>query len=174
MTMRLPVMAKDAIKEALMDHLGGAEPVGAAAFAVQLAVARTLLESGAGLILEGAFFRDQHELSELVKLGRTAVVDCIRHRWTALWTVTSPGKAFATLVIAVSKRSPISEHGYSQERTSRQTLDCRYCEFITQTASSRRRRTSWPGLSTHCQIPAVHDPGSAYQRRGDRKAAPVH
>lgn len=97
MTMRLPVMAKDAIKEALMDHLGGAEPVGAAAFAVQLAVARTLLESGAGLILEGAFFRDQHELSELVKLGRTAVVyvsaplDCLVDRYVARQGVRHPG-----------------------------------------------------------------------------------
>jgi predicted kinase len=55
---RLPVIAKDVIKEALMDHFGGDEPVGIAAFAVQFTIARVILEAGSGLILEGAFFRD--------------------------------------------------------------------------------------------------------------------
>jgi hypothetical protein len=41
------------MKEAMMDHLGGAPAVGAAAFAVQFAIARELLASGVGLILEG-------------------------------------------------------------------------------------------------------------------------
>jgi hypothetical protein len=45
------VIAKDLIKEALMDHFGGDEPVGVAAFAVQFTVARAILESGSGLIL---------------------------------------------------------------------------------------------------------------------------
>ena len=71
----LPVISKDAIKEALMDHLGGAPAVGTAAFAVQFSVARELLRSGCGLILEGAFFRDQHEVVELSAAARTLVIE---------------------------------------------------------------------------------------------------
>jgi hypothetical protein len=91
------VIAKDSIKEALMDHLGGGEPVGAAASAVQFAIARTLLESGSGLILEGAFCGDQHELGGLAKLARTAVVhvaaplDCLVDRYVARQIVRHPG-----------------------------------------------------------------------------------
>ncbi len=57
-----------------MDHLGGAPAVGAAAFAVQFAMARELLESGVGLILEGPFFVDQTVLADVARLGRTAVL----------------------------------------------------------------------------------------------------
>jgi predicted kinase len=70
----LPVISKDAIKEALMDHLGGGPPVGTAAFAVQFAVARELLSAGIGLVLEGAFFRDQTELAEIADLGQTVTI----------------------------------------------------------------------------------------------------
>jgi predicted kinase len=95
--MRLPVIAKDSIKEALMDHLGGAEPVGVAAFAVQFTIARSLLESGSGLILEGAFFSDQPELVELSILARCAVVhlaaplDCLVERYLARQIDRHPG-----------------------------------------------------------------------------------
>ena len=57
--LRLPVLSKDHLKEAMLDHLDGAPPVDAAAFAVQFAVARELLKAGVGVVLEGAFFRDQ-------------------------------------------------------------------------------------------------------------------
>jgi predicted kinase len=70
----LPVISKDAIKEALMDHLGGEPRVGSAAFAVQFAVARELLASGNGLVLEGAFFRDQTELVNIASLGQTVII----------------------------------------------------------------------------------------------------
>ena len=67
--MHLPVVAKDAIKEVLMDHLGGGEPVGTAAFAAQFTVARSMLNDGFELILEGAFFHDQGELSKSCQQG---------------------------------------------------------------------------------------------------------
>lgn len=70
----LPVISKDALKEAMMDHLGAAPAVGATAFAVQFSVARELLESGVGLILEGPFFFVQTELADLARLGRTAIL----------------------------------------------------------------------------------------------------
>src|SRR5437879_5960568 len=44
----LPVLSKDLVKERMMDHLGGSEEIGAAAFAVQFAIARELLRSGNG------------------------------------------------------------------------------------------------------------------------------
>jgi hypothetical protein len=58
-----------------MDHAGGAPNLGAAAFAVQFAVARELLNSGAGLVLEGPFFRDQAEIADIASLGDTVVVN---------------------------------------------------------------------------------------------------
>lgn len=95
--MRLPVIAKDSIKEALMHHLGGAEPVGVAAFAIQFTIARSLLEAGTGLILEGAFFSDQPELGQLAILARCAVVhleaplDCLVERYLARQIDRHPG-----------------------------------------------------------------------------------
>lgn len=95
--MGLPVIAKDSIKEVLMDHLGGAEPVGTAAFAVQFAVARTLLESGSGLILEGAFFHDQHGLREVATLANAAVIsvsaplECLVDRYVTRQVDRHPG-----------------------------------------------------------------------------------
>ena len=61
----LPILSKDSLKEAMMDHLGGAPAVGEAAFAVQFGLARELLASGVGIILEGAFFADQSDLAEV-------------------------------------------------------------------------------------------------------------
>jgi len=72
--LQLPVLSKDDLKEAMMDHLGGAPLVGAAAFAVQFAVARELLKAGVGVVLEGAFFRDQTELIDLAALGNAVVL----------------------------------------------------------------------------------------------------
>ena len=68
----LPVISKDSFKEAIMDHLGGGEAAGAAAFAVQFAAARTMLRSGVGLILEGAFFAGHEELADVAAMG-----DCV-------------------------------------------------------------------------------------------------
>src|SRR5258708_20772393 len=71
----LPVIAKDLVKERLMDHVGADPNLGAAAFAVQFAIARELLESGAGLGLEGGFFRDQKEMRAIAALRDPVVVD---------------------------------------------------------------------------------------------------
>jgi predicted kinase len=72
--LQLPILSKDSLKEALMDHLGGAPEVGAAAFAVQFAIARELLGSGVGIILEGPFFADQAELVEVAGFGESVVL----------------------------------------------------------------------------------------------------
>lgn len=69
------MIAKDLIKERLVDQVGKAPNLGAAAFAVQFAIARELLDSGAGLVLEGAFFRDQAEIADIAALGDTLVVN---------------------------------------------------------------------------------------------------
>jgi hypothetical protein len=68
------VISKDAIKEVLMDHFGGGEPVGTAAFALQFSIARSMLDDGCGLILEGAFFHDQRDITSLVGKARAAIV----------------------------------------------------------------------------------------------------
>lgn len=70
----IPVIAKDLVKERLADHVGADPNLGAAAFAVQFAIARELLRSGVGLVLEGAFFRDQSEIADVAALGDTVVV----------------------------------------------------------------------------------------------------
>jgi predicted kinase len=96
-SMHLPVVAKDAIKEVLMDHLGGGEAVGTVAFAVQFTIARSMLDGSCGLILEGAFFHDQRELSSLVSRARAAIVhveaplDCLVERYTLRAGERHPG-----------------------------------------------------------------------------------
>lgn len=70
----LPVISKDLVKEAMMTHLGGPPEVGQATFSVQFAIATELLESGVGIILEGAFFKGQTEIAELAKLANAVVV----------------------------------------------------------------------------------------------------
>ncbi|HEX4754527.1 MAG TPA: AAA family ATPase [Candidatus Dormibacteraeota bacterium] len=95
--LRLPVIAKDLVKEVLMDHFGGAEPVGTAAFALQFAIAHAILDSGSGLILEGAFFRDQAGLRATVAMAHTAIVhvqaplDCLVERYTIRQGDRHPG-----------------------------------------------------------------------------------
>lgn len=94
---RLPVIAKDPIKETLMDHFGPGEPTGSAAFAVQLSVADAMLTAGSGLILEGAFFRDQLELHGLAIRARTVVLyvraplECLVSRYTDRHRDRHPG-----------------------------------------------------------------------------------
>jgi len=73
--LELPVISKDSVKEAIMDHAGGGPEIGAAAFAVQFAIARELLRSDVGLILEGAFFRTQTELADLARAARPAIIE---------------------------------------------------------------------------------------------------
>jgi predicted kinase len=62
--LELPLIAKDAIKESLYDSLGADDVgasgrLGAAAYALIFALARTMLADGVSIIAEGNFFRDQ-------------------------------------------------------------------------------------------------------------------
>jgi predicted kinase len=77
----LPLVAKDTIKEALMDVLPAdtveaSETLGRAAFAVLYSVAGSLLDARVGAILEAAFHREQaeRELGPLVERADAAIV----------------------------------------------------------------------------------------------------
>ncbi len=80
--LRLPLIAKDEIKESLYDSLG-AESVsssallGGAAYALIFALARTMLGSGASVILEANFFRDQE--GEFATLPEHRLVQVLCH-----------------------------------------------------------------------------------------------
>jgi len=93
----LPVISKDLVKEAMMNHLGGPREVGKATFSVQLAIATQLLETGVGIILEGAFFKEHAEIAELAKLAKTVVVkmtcplDVLEQRYVRRHLHRNPG-----------------------------------------------------------------------------------
>jgi predicted kinase len=79
----LPLVAKDTVKEALMESLGTdtierSRRLGRAAFAVMFALARSLLDVGTGLVLEANFSRGPSEahLAPLVARSRAVVVHC--------------------------------------------------------------------------------------------------
>lgn len=62
--LRFPLIAKDEIKESLYDSLGAADVaasahLGQAAYALIFALARASLDSGASVVIEANFFRDQ-------------------------------------------------------------------------------------------------------------------
>ena len=62
--LRLPLIAKDEIKESLYESLGAGSVnssavLGGAAYALIFALARTMLGSGVSVIIEANFFRDQ-------------------------------------------------------------------------------------------------------------------
>lgn len=79
----LPLVAKDTVKEALMDSLGvdsvdRSTELGRAAFAVLFALAGELLDVGTGLVLEAHFAhgRSEADLAPLAARGRAVVVHC--------------------------------------------------------------------------------------------------
>jgi len=124
--LRLPVVARDLIKETLVDHFGGAEPVGPAACALQFAIARAVLDSGSGLILEGAFHRDQPELGGLADIAHIAIVhvqaplDCLVERYTRRQGERHP--AHRGLEALPDLRSRLLEGGYDPPAIGRPTL----------------------------------------------------
>ncbi len=80
----LPLVAKDTVKEALMDSLGAptverSAELGRAAFAVVFALGRALLDAGSGLVLEANFARGRSEadLAPLVAGSAAVVVHCV-------------------------------------------------------------------------------------------------
>lgn len=82
--LRLPLLAKDALKETLADALGAPADVpastrlGTAAYAVLYLVAEELLRAGQGLVLESNFRRglSENELRPLLALARARLVLC--------------------------------------------------------------------------------------------------
>jgi predicted kinase len=90
--LRLPLIAKDEIKESLYETLGAEDVtasgrLGAAAYALIFALARVMLGAGASVIVEGNFFRDQaHEFAalpahRLVQLHCDAPLDVLLDRY---------------------------------------------------------------------------------------------
>jgi predicted kinase len=90
--LRLPLIAKDDIKESLYDSLGAddvasSERLGRAAFALIFSFARTMLGAGVSVIVEANFFRDQEpafaSLPEhrLVQLHCAAPLDTLLDRY---------------------------------------------------------------------------------------------
>ena len=80
----LPLVAKDAIKEPLMDVLGAPDVaasrrIGRATYAVLWAMADAILSSGSGLMLESNFHRDlsANELRALATRGDATFVHCV-------------------------------------------------------------------------------------------------
>jgi predicted kinase len=79
--LRLPLIAKDAIKESLYDSLGADDEassgrLGTAAFALLFALARVTLASGASLIVEGNFFTDQDSEFSALPAHRLVQLHC--------------------------------------------------------------------------------------------------
>jgi predicted kinase len=77
----LPLIAKDDIKEQLYDALGTgdvlwSERLGAAAYALIFAVARSILTSGTGAIVEANFFRGQEGDFAVLPDHRVVQVHC--------------------------------------------------------------------------------------------------
>jgi predicted kinase len=75
---RLPLVAKDLIKEPLLDLLGAADAAQSrrlsdASFAVLFSVARELVSAGTGVVLEGNFRPGEHEAPLLNALGTSSM-----------------------------------------------------------------------------------------------------
>lgn len=79
--LRLPLIAKDEIKESLYDSLGAPDVatsahLGRAAYALIFALARASLESGASVVVEANFFRDQEGEFKTLPTHRLVQLHC--------------------------------------------------------------------------------------------------
>ena len=79
--LRLPLIAKDEIKESLYDALGAdnvdaSARLGVAAYALIFALARSMLDSGVSAIVEANFFQDQKENFASLPAHRFVEVHC--------------------------------------------------------------------------------------------------
>jgi glucokinase len=79
--LRLPLIAKDVIKESLYDTLGAddveaSERLGTAAYALVFAQARAMLADGVSLIVEANFFRDQEPEFAALPAHRLVQIQC--------------------------------------------------------------------------------------------------
>jgi predicted kinase len=80
--LRLPLIAKDEIKESLYESLGPGDPdssaaLGRAAYALTFLLSRTLLDSGVSVIVEGNFFRDQESEFATLPEHRLVQLHCV-------------------------------------------------------------------------------------------------
>jgi len=80
----LPLVAKDAIKEPLMDILGAPDieasrRIGRATYAVLFALAGAAVSAGSGVVVESNFHRERsaEALVELAARGRAVFVHCV-------------------------------------------------------------------------------------------------
>jgi predicted kinase len=78
------MLSKDSIKEAMMETLPvtdreASKQLGAATFRVLFTVSQSLLDAGAGIVLEGPFSHPQAhaELRALGRAARTALIHCV-------------------------------------------------------------------------------------------------
>lgn len=79
--LRLPLIAKDEIKESLYESLGADDAassgrLGVAAYALIFAFARTMLESGVSVIVEANFFRGQEDEFGALPAHRSLQLHC--------------------------------------------------------------------------------------------------
>ena len=79
--LRLPLIAKDEIKESLYDSLGADDidasgRLGSAAYALIFALAKSMLDSGVSAIVEANFFRDQKEGFASLPAHRFVQIHC--------------------------------------------------------------------------------------------------
>lgn len=79
--LRLPLIAKDDIKESLYDSLGAddvgaSERLGKAAYALIFSLARSMLGSGVSAIVEANFFQDQKEDFMVLPAHRFVQIHC--------------------------------------------------------------------------------------------------
>jgi predicted kinase len=79
--LRLPVIAKDEIKESLYDSLGAddvgaSERLGRTAYALIFALARSMLDSGVSAIVEANFFQGQKEDFASLPAHRFVQIHC--------------------------------------------------------------------------------------------------
>jgi predicted kinase len=91
----LPLLERDALKEAIGDELGtpvdvaASQRMGLAAYRILFAVAARILESGSGVVIESNFRRglSEGELRALIKLAEARLIHCtaapatIQHRY---------------------------------------------------------------------------------------------
>jgi predicted kinase len=80
--LRVPLLAKDAIKEPLIDSLGAADAVQSrqlsdASFAILFALAREIVAAGGDVVLEGNFRPGEHEAPLSSSSIRIAQVLCV-------------------------------------------------------------------------------------------------
>jgi predicted kinase len=117
--LRLPLVAKDEIKESLYDTLGAGDVswsgrLGGAAYGILFALARAMLASGVSLIVEANFFRDHaHDFESLpehrlVQIHCSAPLDVLLERYAR--RVRHPGHHDAEKIAEVPGRYESGTH----------------------------------------------------------------